>query len=142
MLKLVCYTLSGMKTPTKIKGLQVVYVYKHIKVDKQGRNLGLTIFADEEVQVAVGVGHAHLGLHLWSLQGGVNLPRTALLRRRLHLTQPAAHGSTVCLSVCARTLSTRQSRLRQCFIVTRVSLCVSTEEMSECVCVCGFEYRR
>ena len=43
----------------------------------------LTILADQEVQVAVGVGHANLGLHLGSLQGGVDLARTALLRHRL-----------------------------------------------------------
>lgn len=43
------------------------------------RLINLTIFADQEVQVAIGVGHAHLGLHLRSLQGGVNLPWTVLL---------------------------------------------------------------
>lgn len=76
----------------------------------------LTVFADQKVQVAVGVGHAHLGLHLWSLQGGVNLPWTVLLRGRFHLAQPAAHGSTVCQSLCAQILPARQNRLRQCSI--------------------------
>lgn len=58
-------------------------------------SVDLTVFADQEVQVAIHIGHAHFGLHLRSLQGGVNLPRTVLLRHRLHLPQPAAHGSTV-----------------------------------------------
>lgn len=93
------------------------------KSKQMSRNPGLTIFSNEEVQVTVGIGHAHFGLHLWSLQGGVNLPWTVVLWHRLHLAQPAAHGSTVRLSQFAKTLSIKQNRVRQGFIVTLCSKC-------------------
>lgn len=57
-----------------------------------GRERALTVLADQEVQVAVGIGHSHFGLHLWPLQGGEYLPWTALLGRQLHFAQSAAHG--------------------------------------------------
>lgn len=72
---------------------------KRINATADARCSSLTVFADEEVQVAVGVGHSHFGFHLWSLEGGVDLPWTALLWCQLHFAQAAAHGSLVSGSV-------------------------------------------
>lgn len=50
----------------------------------------LTFFSNQEIHMAVVVGHSDLGLHLWSLQGRVDLPWTAVICLT-DLSQPATH---------------------------------------------------
>lgn len=50
----------------------------------------LTFFSNQEIHMAVVVGHSDLGLHLWSLQGWVDLPWTAVICLT-DLSQPTTH---------------------------------------------------